>query len=114
MICDRATIYGTVCDGRYDVVSWIVSTKRSQRVIIFREICENITALMEMAGGKLSDVLRVVVYVTDREVRRWAYPVIQEYVGEVWPCGSGIVVKGLAREELLVEIDAYGFIDDPD
>jgi hypothetical protein len=32
----------------------------------------------------------------------------------MWPCGTGVVVKGLARPEMLIEIDAYGFIDDPD
>jgi enamine deaminase RidA (YjgF/YER057c/UK114 family) len=79
-----------------------------------RQAMDNIKTLMEMAGGKLSDVVRVIVYVTDRDVRHAAYPVIQEYVGDLWPCGSGIVVKGLARPDLLVEIDAYGFIDDPE
>jgi enamine deaminase RidA (YjgF/YER057c/UK114 family) len=78
-----------------------------------RQAMENIKTLMEMAGGKLSDVVRIVVYVTDREVRETTYPVIREYVGDLWPCGSGIVVKGLAREEFLIEIDAYGFIEDP-
>ena len=42
------------------------------------------------------------------------HPVIREYVGDVWPCGTGVIMKGLAREEMLIEIDAYGFIDDPD
>jgi enamine deaminase RidA (YjgF/YER057c/UK114 family) len=79
-----------------------------------RQALENITALMEMAGGTLSDVARVVVYVTDREVREAAYPVIRQYFGDLWPCGTGVMVKGLARPEFLVEIDAYGFIDDPD
>jgi enamine deaminase RidA (YjgF/YER057c/UK114 family) len=79
-----------------------------------RQAMDNIEALMEMAGGTLRDVARVVVYVTDREVRHRAYPVIRERIGDVWPCGTGVVVKGLAREEMLVEIDAYGFIDDPD
>jgi enamine deaminase RidA (YjgF/YER057c/UK114 family) len=78
-----------------------------------RQAMENIKTLMAMAGGTLSDVVRFVVYVTDREVRRSTYPVIRQYVGDLWPCGTGVVVKGLAREEFLIEIDAYGFIDDP-
>jgi enamine deaminase RidA (YjgF/YER057c/UK114 family) len=78
-----------------------------------RQAMENIKTLMEMAGGTLADVVRFVVYVTDREVRRSTYPVIRQYVGDLWPCGTGVVVKGLAREEFLIEIDAYGFIDDP-
>ena len=79
-----------------------------------RQAMENIQALMELAGGSLSDVVRVVVYVTDRAVRDAAYPVIRRLWGDVWPCGTGVVVKGLARPEMLIEIDAYGFIDDPE
>ena len=78
-----------------------------------RQAMENIRTLMELAGGSLSDIVRVVVYVTDRAVRDLAYPVIKEYWGGLWPCGTGVVVKGLARPEMLLEIDAYGFIDDP-
>jgi len=78
-----------------------------------RQAMENIKTLMEMAGGKLSDLVRLVVYVTDRDVRTSTYPVIRQFVGDLWPCGTGVVVKGLAREEFLIEIDAYGFIDDP-
>ena len=77
-----------------------------------RQACENIKALIEMAGGRLDDVVRIIVYVTDRGHRLTAYPMIRRYFEKIWPCGTGIVVKGLAREELLVEIDAWGFIDD--
>jgi enamine deaminase RidA (YjgF/YER057c/UK114 family) len=77
-----------------------------------RQAMENIRALMKLAGGSLADIVRVVVYVTDRAVRDLAYPVIKEFWGELWPCGTGVVVKGLARPEMLLEIDAYGFIDD--
>ena len=79
-----------------------------------RQACENIKTLMEMAGGKLSDVIKIIVYVTDRAYRAQAYPVIRRYFAPLRPCGTGVVVAGLARPELLVEIDAWGFIDDPD
>jgi len=78
-----------------------------------RQACENIKALMEMAGGSMADVIKLIVYVTDRAHRATAYPVIRSYF-DIRPCGTGVVVAGLAREELLVEIDAWGFIDDPD
>jgi enamine deaminase RidA (YjgF/YER057c/UK114 family) len=78
-----------------------------------RQAMENIKTLMEMAGGTLSDVVRFVVYATDREVCRSTYPAIRQYFGDLCPCGTGVVVKGLARDEFLIEIDAYGFIDDP-
>ena len=77
-----------------------------------RQALDNISTLMQRAGGSLKDVVKIVVYVTDRAYRAQVYPVIEEYFGELKPCSTGIVVKGLAREELLVEIDAFGVIDD--
>jgi enamine deaminase RidA (YjgF/YER057c/UK114 family) len=78
-----------------------------------RQACENIKALMEMAGGTMADVIKIITYITDRAHREHVYPVIRSYF-DLRPCGTGIIVNGLAREELLVEIDAWGFIDDPD
>lgn len=77
-----------------------------------RQAFENIKTFMEMAGGKMSDVIKIIVYLTDRAHRKEVYPVIRSYF-DLRPCGTGVIVKGLAREELLVEIDAWGFIDDP-
>ena len=71
---------------------------------------ENIRDLMRLAGGELSDVVKIVVYVTDRAHRPFVYPVISEYFGELKPCSTGLIVAGLAIPELVVEIDAYGVI----
>ena len=79
-----------------------------------RQAMENIKALMELAGGSLSDVVRMVIYVTDRAAHTAVDPIIRDFYGGARPCGTGIVVKGLARPEMQVEIDAYGFIDDPE
>jgi enamine deaminase RidA (YjgF/YER057c/UK114 family) len=76
-----------------------------------RQACENIKALMEKAGGKMSDVVKIIVYITDRAYREAAYPVIRSYF-DLRPCGTGLVVDGLARPELVLEIDAWGWIDD--
>ncbi len=78
------------------------------------QACKNIKALMEMAGGTLFDVIKIITYVTDRAHREFVYPVIRKYFEVLRPCGTGIVVNGLARPELMVEIDAWGFIDDVD
>lgn len=78
-----------------------------------RQACENIRDLMRMAGGDMSDVIKFIVYVTNREHRSEVYPVIRSFF-DLRPCGTGVVVEGLARPELLVEIDAWGFIDDDD
>jgi enamine deaminase RidA (YjgF/YER057c/UK114 family) len=76
-----------------------------------RQACENIRNLMEMAGGTIDDVVKIVTYITDRSYREAVYPVVSSFF-TLRPCGTGIVVDGLARPELLVEIDAWGVIDD--
>ncbi len=75
-----------------------------------RQACENIAKLMAMAGGSIEDVVKITTYLTDRAHRESVYPVIQSFF-EIKPCGTGVIVSGLARPELLVEIDAWGFID---
>jgi enamine deaminase RidA (YjgF/YER057c/UK114 family) len=72
---------------------------------------ENIRTLMELAGGSLSDVVKIVVYVTEHAYRKQVYPIIDEFFGPLKPCSTGLVVKGLALAELVVEIDAYAVID---
>lgn len=76
-----------------------------------RQACENIRDLMEMAGGTINDVVKIITYITDRSHRDQIYPVIAGFF-DLRPCGTGLIVNGLARPELLVEIDAWGYIDD--
>jgi enamine deaminase RidA (YjgF/YER057c/UK114 family) len=76
-----------------------------------RQAIENIGALMELAGGSLADVAKIVVYVTDRAYRAQVYPVISSMFPDPKPASTGLVVAGLAIPELLVEIDAYGIIE---
>ena len=77
-----------------------------------RQALENIRELMQLAGGDLADVAKIVVYVTDRAHRAKVYPVIDEFFGDLKPCSTSLIVSGLALPELVVEIDAYGVIDD--
>ena len=76
-----------------------------------RSALENIRTLMELAGGTLADVVKIVVYVTAHAHREHVYPIIDEFFGYQKPCSTGLVVTGLALPELVVEIDAYGVIE---
>jgi len=71
-----------------------------------RQACENIQTLVEEAGGALSDVVKLTVYITDRAHREPVYAVIAEYFGPHAPASTGVIVDGLAAAEFLVEIDA--------
>ena len=64
-------------------------------------------------GSQLEYPAGTVVYTTDRAYREQVYPIFKSYF-TIPPCGTGLIVDGLARPELVVEIDCWGFIDDPD
>jgi enamine deaminase RidA (YjgF/YER057c/UK114 family) len=68
--------------------------------------------LLEEAGSKLEDVCKIVIYVTDRAYREAVYRVVGKWLKGVHPVSTGIIVQGLARPELLMEIDAFAVIPD--
>ena len=72
----------------------------------------NIKHMMELAGGTLDDVVKIIVYVTDVTFRPAVYGEINKAVQGVKPASTGIVVAGLALPDLLMEIDAWGIVDD--
>ena len=71
-----------------------------------RQACENVKDLLAEAGGDLSHVVKLTVYITDRAYREPVYSVIAEYFGPHAPASTGVIVDGLASAEFLVEIDA--------
>ena len=75
-----------------------------------RQAIENVRALVRQAGGDLDDVVEMTVYATDPGLMEAAGRVAQEYFGEPPPAQSFVVVKALARPELLIEIRAIAAI----
>lgn len=69
--------------------------------------------LLEEAGSKLEDVCKIVIYVTDRAYREAVYRVVGKWLKGVHPVSTGIIVQGLARPELLMEIDVFAVIPEP-
>lgn len=75
------------------------------------QACRNIEALMEAAGGTIKDVCKLTVFVTDAAYRPAVYAAINAAFEGVHHCSTGIVVRGLALPEMLVEIDALAVIE---
>src|SRR6059036_985543 len=75
------------------------------------QACRNIKQLIEEAGGTIKDVCKLTVFVTDAAFRPAVYASINRYFEGVYHCSTGVVAKGLALPELLVEIDAFAVID---
>jgi enamine deaminase RidA (YjgF/YER057c/UK114 family) len=72
----------------------------------------NIKQLLGLAGAKMSDVVKITVYVTDVSYRPEVYDEIFKAFHGKAPSSTGLVVNGLARKELLVEIDAIAAISE--
>ena len=76
------------------------------------KVMKNIRQLIEEAGGNMTHLVKVVVYVTDVRHREAVYRTMGEYVKGIHPVSTGLVVQALARPEWLVEIDATAVIPD--
>jgi enamine deaminase RidA (YjgF/YER057c/UK114 family) len=74
------------------------------------KVMQNIRQLIEEAGGDMSHLVKVVVYITDVRHREAVYRTMGEYIKGVHPVSTGLVVQALARPEWLVEIDGTAVI----
>lgn len=61
--------------------------------------------LLEEAGARLEDVVKITIYITDRVYREAVYRVVGKWLKGVFPVSTGIIVQGLAKPEYLMEID---------
>jgi reactive intermediate/imine deaminase len=71
-----------------------------------RQIFKNMKLILDAAGAKFSDVLRVTVYLTDVNDRKAINPVRKEYFGDAKPASTLIEVSALAVPGMKVEIEA--------
>jgi enamine deaminase RidA (YjgF/YER057c/UK114 family) len=71
---------------------------------------KNVKTLLEEAGAKMADICKITTYITDRAYREPVYNVVGRHLKGVFPCGTGLIVNGLALPEMLVEIDIEAVI----
>jgi enamine deaminase RidA (YjgF/YER057c/UK114 family) len=76
------------------------------------KVMQNIKQLIEECGGTMEHLVKVVVYLTDVRHREAVYRTMGEYIKDVHPVSTGLVVQALARPEWLVEIDGTAVIPD--
>jgi 2-iminobutanoate/2-iminopropanoate deaminase len=70
-----------------------------------RAVFTKVKLLLEAAGGSLSDVVKMTVYVTDMAKRPEFGKVRAEFFPGDKPCSTLVEVKALAMPEYLVEVD---------
>lgn len=75
-----------------------------------RQVCENIKAAMETAGGSLDDVVRVDVYVRNIEHFDKIHAVRREFFKPPLPASTMVEVTKMVSPDYLIEINAIGVI----
>ena len=75
-----------------------------------KEIFRKIKALIEAAGGQMSDVVKVIIYVTNIKNNTKVWKARAEVFRGNFPASTLVQVAALASPEILVEIEAIAHI----
>jgi enamine deaminase RidA (YjgF/YER057c/UK114 family) len=70
----------------------------------------NVKVLLAEAGSNLEHICKVTTYITDRAYREPVYRVVGAHLKDIPTAATGLIVKGLARPELKMEIDIEAVI----
>jgi len=70
--------------------------------------------LLEESGAKLEHICKVTIYITDRAYREEVYEVVGRWLKGIHVCSTGLIVKGLALPEMMMEIDVEAMIPEDD
>ena len=69
-----------------------------------------VKTLLEEAGAKLEHICKTTIYITDRAYRDDVYQAIGRHLKGIYPVSTGLIVNGLAKPEMLMEIDVEAII----
>jgi enamine deaminase RidA (YjgF/YER057c/UK114 family) len=71
---------------------------------------DHLEAALGAAGGSLANITKLTTCIVDRGHRTAVYGAIAERLQDVHPVSTGLIVAGLPRPELMVQIDAEAAI----
>src|SRR5437762_14066985 len=75
-----------------------------------RQVCENLKAAVEAAGGTMDDICRVDVYVRNMEHFEKIHQVRREYFKNPPPASTMVEVTKMTSPDYLIEINAIAVI----
>jgi enamine deaminase RidA (YjgF/YER057c/UK114 family) len=90
---------------------------RGDLVAQFRQIIDNLKAVLEDRAGSLQDIVKLTIYVLDRRLYRANEKAIgqvyREYFGRHYPAMTLVEVKGLYDDHdgFMIEIDGFAVLD---
>jgi 2-iminobutanoate/2-iminopropanoate deaminase len=77
-----------------------------------RQVCENVKAAVEAAGGSMDDICRVDVYVRNMEHFEQIHKVRREYFKPPAPASTMVEVCKMTSPDYLIEMNAIAVIAD--
>ena len=75
-----------------------------------RQVCENLKAAVEAAGGTMDDICRVDVYVRNMEHFEKIHKVRREYFKSAPPASTMVEVTKMTSPDYLIEINAIAVV----
>lgn len=75
-----------------------------------RQVCENLKAAVEAAGGTMADICRVDVYVRNMEHFAAIHKVRREYFKEPLPASTMVEVTKMTSPDYLIEVSAIAVV----
>jgi enamine deaminase RidA (YjgF/YER057c/UK114 family) len=81
----------------------------------FRQVCENLKALVLARGGQMNDIVKLTVYVLSKADYKAKVKdiglVYREYFGRHFPAMTLVEVKGLYDDDCAIEIEGVAVLD---
>ena len=81
----------------------------------FRQVCENLKALLVARGGQMNDIVKLTMYVLSKaDYKAKANDiglVYREYFGRHFPAMTLVEVKGLYDDDCAIEIEGVAVVD---
>jgi enamine deaminase RidA (YjgF/YER057c/UK114 family) len=88
---------------------------KGDMVAQFRQVCENLRAVVTAQAGQMSDIVKLTIYVlskTEYKSRgRDIGAVYREYFGRHYPAMTLVEVRGLYDDDCLIEIEGVAVVD---
>ncbi|MCD6359632.1 MAG: RidA family protein [Armatimonadetes bacterium] len=76
-----------------------------------RQVLSNIQAIIEEAGGQMSDIVKMTTYLTDMADYAGFVEVRSEFLEPPFPAATLVAVSSLVRPEWLVEVEAIAVVE---
>ena len=81
----------------------------------FRQVCENLKAVVVARAGQMNDIVKLTIYVLSKTeykaLGREIGAVYREYFGRHYPAMTLVEVRGLYDDDCLIEIEGVAVVD---